>query len=83
MTVMLDRAVQVGDATVAAICRVRVVPQGWRGGALFLAEKMPVAILIGHAGRVACFAPDATGMSREEIEALCPGALAAFSAPGP
>lgn len=74
MTVVLDQVLWVGDVRLAAISRVSVVPQDWPGGAVFLAAKDPLAILIVQQGVVAAFAPDGSSMAQEVVESLCPGA---------
>ncbi|MCP3969493.1 MAG: hypothetical protein GY717_04090 [Rhodobacteraceae bacterium] len=79
MSLVLDRPVRVGAVTLAALCRVRVVPHGWRGGAAVVASKDPVALLIGSGGQVSGFAPDGRALGPEALEALCPGAVAAFA----
>ena len=78
MTLVLDPTVRVGDHVIAALCRVQVSRQGWRHGAVFAARKEPVAILFGLPGKVRTISVAGTPLSREEVDVLCPGAMAEF-----
>ena len=78
MTMRLDPAVRVGGHVIAALCRVQVSRQGWCHGAVFVAEKEPVAILFGQSAEIGAISVAGTPLSREEVKVLCPGAMAEF-----
>ena len=79
MSVVLDTPVTCGGVEVATISRVRVVSEGWRTGGMVFADKTPVAVLVrGADGVRALSVPRGQALTRNEVEALCPGAWTAF-----
>ena len=80
MTMRLDPVVRAGGLRCAALCRVEVSRHGWRRGAVFAARKEPVAILFAGSGGVRAISVDGAPLTGEEIDALCPGAMAGFAA---
>lgn len=75
----LDPVVHAGGLRCAALCRVQVSRRGWRHGAAFFVRKEPLAILVAGSGGVRAISLDGTPLTGEEVEALCPGAMAGFA----
>ena len=79
MSVVLDTSVACGEVEVATISQVRVVSQGWRTGGMVFADKTPVAVLVRDPGGIqALSVPQGETITEAEVDALCPGAWAAF-----
>lgn len=76
MTVALDPPVVIGTTVVAALARTDLL----RSGPSCFGAKRAVAILIQRDGEMVALAPAGSTLSDEDVEALCPGALARFGA---
>lgn len=75
----LDTPVRLDDGLVlAAIARVRLVPQRLDGGVAFWADKTPLAVLMAREQAVRAFDLQGRVLSDREVESLCPGALNLF-----
>ena len=75
MTLTLERPVFAGSTAIAAIARIEMLHH--RAGCV--GSKRAVALLIRLEEGVQAFTPHGRQMSAEEVESLCPGALARFS----
>lgn len=80
MNMVLDAPVCVRGVTVAALCRVTVVPVRVADGVSAWAQKEPVAILLRQGAQTKIYSPDGAVMTPDAIEALCLGAIARFEA---
>lgn len=80
MNVILDPPLNVGPLRIATISQKT---RSWReihGGAVLAGGKRPLALLVELNGRVSAHAANGERLDLAEIEAMCPGALAAFAA---
>ncbi len=80
MTVSLDPPRRAGGVTVAALCRCEVRARPATRGAVCSGRKRPVALLVLQGARILAIGLDGRPVDPDEIEALCPGALAQFRA---
>ena len=74
MDLILDPLVFAGGAAFAALSRTDVM----RHGAGCVGTKGAVALLIRQGADIRAFSPKGREMTMDEVEALCPGALARF-----
>lgn len=82
MSLTLDDPVILGPGRrVAALCRVTVGGAAQNGVLTLHASKTPIAILMERDGMLEIHGLDDRSMTREAVEALCPGVLSMF-APG-
>ena len=79
MSHVLDTPVICGGVAVAALSRIRISRTGALGAAAFVCDKVPVAILVRQGELVRAMTPEGDAMTRQAIDALCPGALARFA----
>ncbi|MFN4098944.1 MAG: hypothetical protein ACK4GT_04130 [Pararhodobacter sp.] len=77
--VVQDTPVQARGYRVAALAKGGVEAKITARGAAGYGRKAPVAILLAGPGGVSAFAPTGEALSRDEVEALAPGAWARFA----
>lgn len=75
MDVTLEAPVFAGGAAFAALSRTDVL----RHRAGCVGSKKAVALLVRHDAELRAFTPRGREMTADEVEALCPGALARFA----
>lgn len=78
MKTLLERAISVGDARVAALVRQNIHSHTSSRFLAVSASKNPVALLIWHGDQCTAFTPAGEPMAETEVERLCPGAMAQF-----
>jgi len=82
MSVTLDPPIRVGAHTVAAVARTRVMPFATGGSVMFVAEKVPLAVIVLTDGDLAVFSIEGARLSKAEVDALSPGLMAQAMALG-
>lgn len=79
MSIVLDPVVRARGVSVAALCRVTLIPAAQRSGVSVWAEKRPLALLLRRGDTIRCLAPDGASLPESEVERLCPGVLTRFA----
>jgi len=79
MNHVLDTPVICGDVAVAALSRVRISRTGGPGAAALVCDKVPVAILVRQGAWVRAMTPEGDAMTRQAVDAMCPGVVAGFA----
>ncbi|MCA0206545.1 MAG: hypothetical protein LCH92_19560 [Proteobacteria bacterium] len=78
--VVMESPVEAQGRMVAALSRSSVGVEGLKSRLLGWGRKEPVALLLADGAGIRAFDPGGGALSEAEIEALCPGAWAAFHA---
>ncbi|GAB1380702.1 hypothetical protein [Pararhodobacter aggregans] len=78
--VVMESPVEARGTMVAALSRASVGVEGLKTRLLGWGRKEPVALLIADRTGMRATAPGGEPLTEAEIEALCPGAWAAFHA---
>lgn len=78
MKIVLERAIAVGDAWVAALVGQTVQRCATAHRLVVTADKRPVAFLFGRNGRLTAFTTAGDPLAEDEVERWCPGATEQF-----